>query len=167
MEQGNYSTLSLINSGFMIYLECETMSISGEVNSVMTDQHSNVILFDGVCNLCNGLVKFMFKYDQKAIFSFASLQSEVAEKLLREVGIVEVPDSVIVIHDGKALAKSDAALYIVKRLGGLFRLLLIFRILPRQLRDKLYDAIAKRRYSWFGKQEACMIPTAEQKRRFL
>ncbi|MBN8207709.1 thiol-disulfide oxidoreductase DCC family protein [Bacillus sp. NTK071] len=138
-----------------------------EVISVKKDQPKNVILFDGVCNLCNGLVKFMFKYDKKAIFSFASLQSEVAGKLLREAGVVEVPDSVIVICDGKALVKSDAALHIVKYLGGLFNLLLIFRILPRGLRDNLYDVIAKRRYKWFGKQEACMIPTPEQRSRFL
>ncbi|WP_240687947.1 thiol-disulfide oxidoreductase DCC family protein [Pseudalkalibacillus hwajinpoensis] len=130
------------------------------------NQSTNVILFDGVCNLCNGLVKFMFKYDKKAIFSFASLQSEVADKLLREARIIEAPDSVIVIRDGEALVKSEAALYIVKRLGGIFNLLLIFHIIPRGVRDKLYDVIARRRYKWFGKQEACMIPTPEQRSRF-
>ena len=151
----------------MIYLVCEMVSINNEVSSMKVDKQTNVILFDGVCNLCNGLVKFIFKYDKKAIFSFASLQSDVASKLLREVGMLDVPDSVIVIQDGKALAKSDAALYIVKQLGGMFKLLLFFRIFPRKLRDNLYDAIAKRRYNWFGKQEACMIPTREQRSRFL
>ncbi len=151
----------------MIYSVCEIVSINNEVSSMKTDQQTNIILFDGVCNLCNGLVKFMFKYDKKAIFSFASLQSEVASKLLSEVGMVDVPDSVIVIQGGNALAKSDAALYIVKQLGGIFKLFLLFRIFPRKVRDNLYDAIAKRRYSWFGKQEACMIPTREQRSRFL
>ncbi|TKD71425.1 thiol-disulfide oxidoreductase DCC family protein [Pseudalkalibacillus hwajinpoensis] len=140
--------------------------IDNEVTSVKKNQSTNVILFDGVCNLCNGLVKFMFKYDKKAIFSFASLQSEVADKLLREARIIEAPDSVIVIRDGEALVKSEAALYIVKRLGGIFNLLLIFHIIPRGVRDKLYDVIARRRYKWFGKQEACMIPTPEQRSRF-
>lgn len=128
---------------------------------------TNIILFDGVCNLCNGLVKFMFKYDKKAVFSFASLQSETAEILLKKAGLTEVPDSVIVIKEGKALVKSEAALSIIKQLGGLFKLLLVFRLFPRSIRDRLYDEVAKRRYKWFGKKESCMIPTKEQRKRFL
>ena len=128
---------------------------------------TNIILFDGVCNLCNGLVKFMFKYDKRAIFSFASLQSETAEVLLKKAGLTEVPDSVIVIKDGKALVKSEAALSIFQQLGGLFKLLLVFRLFPRSIRDRLYDEVAKRRYKWFGKKESCMIPTKEQRKRFL
>lgn len=128
---------------------------------------TNIILFDGVCNLCNGLVKFMFKYDKKAVFSFASLQSETAEILLKKAGLTEVPDSVIVIKEGKALVKSEAALSIIQELGGLFKLLLIFRLFPRSIRDRLYDEVAKRRYKWFGKKESCMIPTKEQRKRFL
>ena len=138
-----------------------------EVEKLSANQPTNVILFDGVCNLCNGLVKFMFKYDKKAIFSFASLQSDVAVKLMKDTGMVKVPDSVVVIKDGKALVKSDAALYIVKRLGGIFQIFFIFRLLPKKLRDKVYDEIAKRRYRWFGKREACMLPTEKQRRRFL
>jgi predicted DCC family thiol-disulfide oxidoreductase YuxK len=128
---------------------------------------TNIILFDGVCNLCNGLVKFMFKYDKKAIFSFASLQSETAEILLKKAGLTEVPDSVIVIKEGKALVKSEAALSIIQQLGGLFKPLLVFRLFPRSIRDRLYDEVAKRRYKWFGKKESCMIPTKEQRKRFL
>ncbi|MCA0174059.1 thiol-disulfide oxidoreductase DCC family protein [Bacillus sp. RAR_GA_16] len=128
---------------------------------------TNIILFDGVCNLCNGLVKFMFKYDKKAVFSFASLQSETAEILLKKAGLTEVPDSVIVIKEGKALVKSEAALSIIQQLGGFFKLLLVFRLLPRSIRDRLYDEVAKRRYKWFGKQESCMLPTKEQRKRFL
>jgi predicted DCC family thiol-disulfide oxidoreductase YuxK len=128
---------------------------------------TNIILFDGVCNLCNGLVKFMFKYDKKAVFSFASLQSETAEILLKKAGLTEVPDSVIVIKEGKALVKSEAALSIIKQLGGLFKLLLVFRLFPRSIRDRIYDEVAKRRYKWFGKKESCMIPTKEQRKRFL
>ncbi len=109
----------------------------------------------------------MFKYDKKAIFSFASLQSDVAIKLMKEVGLVNVPDSVVVIKEGKSLVKSDAVLYIANRLGRLFRLLVIFRLLPKRVRDKMYDEIAKRRYSWFGRREACMLPSEEQKKRFL
>lgn len=138
-----------------------------EVEEVTANQATNVILFDGVCNLCNGLVKFMFKYDKKAIFSFASLQSDVAIKLMKEAGMVNVPDSVVVIKEGKPLVKSDAALYIANRLGGLYRLLVIFRLIPKSVRDKMYDEIAKRRYNWFGRREACMLPSEEQKKRFL
>ncbi|WP_165995729.1 thiol-disulfide oxidoreductase DCC family protein [Bacillus sp. Cs-700] len=131
------------------------------------DVDTNIILFDGVCNLCNGLVKFMFKYDKKAIFSFASLQSESAQILLKKAGLTEVPDSVIVIKQGKALVKSEAVLSIIQQLEGWFKLLLVFRLFPRSIRDRLYDEIAKRRYKWFGKKESCMIPTKEQRKRFL
>ncbi len=131
------------------------------------DVDTNIILFDGVCNLCNGLVKFMFKYDKKAVFSFASLQSESAQILLIKAGLTEVPDSVIVIKEGKALVKSDAALSIIQQLGGWFKLLLVVRLFPRSIRDRLYDEVAKRRYKWFGKKESCMIPTKEQRKRFL
>ena len=131
------------------------------------DSKTNIILFDGVCNLCNGLVKFMFKYDKKAVFSFASLQSDTAKRLLHDAELTDVPDSVIVIKNGEALVKSDAALYIVKQLGGFFSLFLILRLLPLRLRDKIYDGIAKRRYKWFGKNETCMIPSKKQRERFL
>lgn len=109
----------------------------------------------------------MFKYDKKAVFSFASLQSDTAKRLLHDAELTDVPDSVIVIKNGEALVKSDAALYIVKQLGGFFSLFLVLRLLPLRLRDKIYDGIAKRRYKWFGENESCMIPSKKQKERFL
>ncbi|WP_273854014.1 thiol-disulfide oxidoreductase DCC family protein [Guptibacillus spartinae] len=131
------------------------------------NQEQNIILFDGICNVCNSLVKFMFKVDKKGIFSFASLQSDIAARLLKEAHMEEIPDSVIVIRDGQALVKSDAAIYIFKKLGGVFQLSAIAYILPRSARDRIYDGIAKRRYKLFGKREECMLPTKEQRNRFL
>lgn len=134
---------------------------------MITTDHP-VVLFDGVCNLCNGAVQFIVKRDPSAILRFASLQSDYAHKRLRELG--KDPDtlhSIIVIYQDKVLERSDAVFEIAKYLHGPWRHLTIFRGIPRRLRDALYDVVANNRYRWFGKKDQCMIPTAALKARFV
>jgi predicted DCC family thiol-disulfide oxidoreductase YuxK len=128
----------------------------------------SVILFDGVCGLCNSSVNYIIDHDYKNKFVFAALQSDIAKKLLEPHNISnEALNSIILIHEGKVYQKSDAVLIIVKRLKGISRLLLLGYIVPRFLRNILYDFVAKRRYRWFGKYDACRMPTPEMKAKFL
>lgn len=128
-----------------------------------------IILFDGVCNLCNGAVQFIIKRDKKSVFKFASLQSEIGKQLTKERGIdTELLDSIILIEPGIAYySKSTAALEIMKSFGGIWNATRLFTILPEGFRDIVYDFIAKNRYKWFGQKDACMIPSPELKSRFL
>ncbi|OQD43249.1 thiol-disulfide oxidoreductase [Croceivirga radicis] len=128
-----------------------------------------IILFDGVCNLCNGAVQFIIKRDKRSVFKFASLQSEIGKQLTKERGIdTELLDSIILIEPGIAYySKSTAALEIMKSFGGIWNLTRLFTVLPEGFRDIVYDFIAKNRYKWFGKKDACMIPTPELQSRFL
>ncbi|WP_377889007.1 thiol-disulfide oxidoreductase DCC family protein [Alkalihalobacillus sp. R86527] len=128
---------------------------------------SNIILFDGVCNLCNGFVQFMLKHDKQQVFKFASIQSTAGNQLLNDLQVHHLPDSIVVIVDDQVLVKSKAVLYICKELGGVFNLLRIVAILPVFIRDYLYDQIAKRRYILFGKKESCMLPNPKHKKRFI
>lgn len=127
-----------------------------------------IILFDGVCNLCNTAIIFVIKRDSKDRFKFAALQSERGLELVKRYGInTEVIDSIILIEEGKAYVKSTAALKIARGLSGGWPLLYGFVILPESLRNWVYDWIAKNRYKWFGKRESCMIPTPELLNKFL
>ncbi len=127
-----------------------------------------IILFDGVCNLCNGAVTYIIKRDKKNVFKFAALQSEIGQELISKFNIdTEKVDSIILIDGEKHYEKSSAALHIAKNLSGAYPLLFGFMILPKFIRNSVYDYIAKNRYKWFGKKESCMIPTAELKARFL
>ena len=127
-----------------------------------------VILFDGVCNLCNGAVNFVIKRDKNDIFRFAALQSEVGKKLLNQFQIDPIKtDSIILIDNNKAYIKSAAALRIARRLNAAYPLLYGFVIVPKLVSDRIYDFIAARRYKWFGKKEFCMIPTKELQAKFL
>ncbi|ALM19895.1 thiol-disulfide oxidoreductase [Nonlabens sp. MIC269] len=131
-------------------------------------QDKKIILFDGVCNLCNGAVVFIIKRDKKDVFRFAALQSEIGEKLLRKHQIdPEKTDSIILVDDNNAFAKAGAALRIAQELSGLWPALAILRIVPRFISNAVYDWIASNRYQWFGKKESCMIPTPELKAKFL
>jgi predicted DCC family thiol-disulfide oxidoreductase YuxK len=128
----------------------------------------NVLLFDGVCNLCNGTVQFILKRDTKKRFKFASLQSEKGQALLKEMGLpTENFDSVVYIRAGKVLQKSSAGLYILRDLGGIWAAFFPLIIFPRFIRDAVYNLLARNRYRWFGRQESCMMPTPELKERFL
>ena len=128
-----------------------------------------IILFDGVCNLCNGAVQFIIKKDKKDLFRYAALQSEIGEKLIAERGIdTSKVDSIILIEPGVAyFVKSDAALKIGQSFGGLWKGLALFTWIPKVLRDVIYDLVAKNRYRWFGRKDACMIPTPELQAKFL
>lgn len=132
-------------------------------------QNKKIILFDGVCNLCNNAVNFIIERDKEDVFRFASLQSEIGKKLTIERGIdPEALDSMILIEPGVAYyKKSTAALEISKDLFGGYSFLKHFSFLPEGFRDGIYNVIANNRYSWFGKKDACMIPSPELKAKFL
>ena len=127
-----------------------------------------VILFDGVCNLCNGFVQFVIEHDRTGRFKFASLQSDVAREFLKEAPAdFRNTDSVILLENGKFYQQSTAALRILRHLAAPWSWLYAFIILPAFLRDIVYAFIARNRYRWFGQQESCMLPTPELKGRFL
>jgi len=127
-----------------------------------------LILFDGICNLCNNSVQFIIRHDPPGYFKYASLQSAAGQGYLHKFNLpASQLHSVILIDGEKMFQKSDAALEIVKNLNGLWPALAIFKIVPRVLRDWLYDVVAKNRYVWFGKKDSCMIPTPELKSRFI
>lgn len=126
------------------------------------------LLFDGVCNLCNGSVQAVIRLDKAHQFRFASLQSDFGQGMLDHYGLSRDDiDSVILIDERGAHVKSEAALRVFGHLKGGYRLVALLRIIPRSIRDAIYDWVARNRYEWFGKQETCMIPTPELKDRFL
>ncbi len=127
-----------------------------------------IILFDGVCNLCNGVVKFAINRDVNGVLSFASLQSEAAKQLMRKYGLDERQlETFVFIEDGKAYTQSTAGLKLAKKLGGLWPLFYVFIIIPKPIRDAVYKLISRNRYRWFGKEDSCMIPSPEIRARFL
>lgn len=128
---------------------------------------SAIILFDGVCNLCNHSVQFILKRDKDQHFKFASLQSETGKQLIEKYQIEPNMKSLVLIEENQYFLKSTAALRICRNLNGLWSILIILLIIPRPLRDALYTIIANNRYKWFGKSESCMLPTTELKERFL
>ncbi len=133
-----------------------------------TDINSPILLFDGVCNLCNASVQWVIRRDPKGIFRFAPLQSETGQSLLRQSGLSsEHFDTVVLVDGDRIFTRSDAALEIARRIGGVWSLLAVFRRVPRPIRNAVYDWIARHRYRWFGKTEACMIPRPEWKKRFV
>lgn len=131
--------------------------------------NKKIILYDGVCNLCNSSVQFIIKHDKKDVFRFVALQSELGQNILRHIGIdIKNIDSIVLYQPGIAYYyKSNAALEIAKNLGGLFNLGIIFRIIPLSIGNLIYDFVARNRYKWFGKNQTCLIPTAEQTKKFL
>lgn len=128
---------------------------------------SGIILFDGECNFCNSSIQFIIKRDKKAHFTFASLQSEIGKTYREQFGISKDVDSLVLIEGERCFIKSSAALRISKKLDGRWKLFSAFLLIPPPLRNVCYDVIAKNRYKWFGKQESCMLPTTEIKKRFL
>lgn len=128
-----------------------------------------LILFDGVCNLCNDAVLKVIKNDAKNTFLFAPLQSEIGTQVIEHLHInISKIDSIILYEPGVTYEiKSNAALRIMNDFGGLWKLTRILWVFPEVLRNYIYDFIAKNRYKWFGKKESCMIPTPELKAKFL
>ena len=125
------------------------------------------VLFDGVCNLCNGFVRFVIARDPAARFRFAALSTPAAQDLLRRAGVSHPPDSIVLIEDDRVYVRSDAALRIVRRLTFPWPLAFALTTVPRPIRDAVYGFIAARRYQWFGRQETCMVPTPDLRRRFM
>ncbi|WP_407934916.1 thiol-disulfide oxidoreductase DCC family protein [Flavobacterium flavipallidum] len=132
-------------------------------------KNKKIILFDGVCNLCDSAVQFIIERDKKDIFRFVALQSELGQEICNYIGIDQkTTDSIILYEPGKAYyLKSDAAIKIAAEFHSIYTLLQIFKIFPIGIRDSIYDYIAKNRYKWYGKKEQCMIPTPELKAKFL
>lgn len=127
-----------------------------------------ILLFDGVCNLCNTFVQFVIQRDPEAVFRFAPLQSEIGRELSERAGLPLDELNTVVLYDrGRFYTHSDVALQVVRRLPGLWPLLYGFTILPKFFRDAVYNWVARNRYRWFGKRESCMMPTPDLKRRFL
>jgi len=135
----------------------------------MNIEGKKIILFDGVCNLCNGAINFIIKRDKNDVFRYASLQSEVGQKLAKERDIdTSKLDTILLIEPGMAYYhKSTAALRIARQLSGGYPLLSVFLIFPKFLRDCVYDIVSRNRYNWFGKKESCMIPTPRLKALFI
>lgn len=127
-----------------------------------------VVLFDGVCNLCNGLVQFLIQNDPKARLRFASLQSPYGQEVLRKFNLPQSNFSSFVLVEGERVyLRSSAALRIAYHLGGFWKILQVFWIVPPFIRNAVYNFIAKNRYKWFGKKTECMMPTPELQERFL
>ena len=127
-----------------------------------------VILFDGICNLCNNAVQFVLKHDKKNLFRFASLQSDFGKSILIKYGLpTDNFNSFVLILNGKAYTKSTAALSVAKMLSGPMKLLYGFIIVPAFIRNGVYNVIANNRYKWFGKKESCMLPSPDVAARFL
>ena len=128
-----------------------------------------IILFDGVCNLCNSAVQFVIQHDKKDVFRFVALQSDLGQEILKHIGINPINiDSIILYEPGIAYYyKSSAALQIAKNLDGIWHYGTIFRIIPTGISNQIYDYVAKNRYKWYGKKESCMIPSSELESKFL
>ena len=138
-----------------------------EITELPNDK--KIILFDGVCNLCNSSVQYVIQRDKKDEFRFVALQSELGQKIIKHIGIANSNiDSIILYLPGIAYYyKSSAVIEIAKSLQGFFNYGMLFRLLPNALRDVVYDYIARNRYKWYGKKESCMLPTPELKAKFL
>lgn len=132
-------------------------------------KHKKLILFDGVCNLCNTAVLYVIKRDKEKVFMFAPLQSDIGSKIIKKYNIdINKIDSILLFeHDKGLYYKSTAALKIASTLSFPTKLLSIFLLVPSFIRNVIYDYIAKRRYKWYGKQDSCMIPTPELNSKFL
>jgi len=128
----------------------------------------HVVFFDGVCNLCNGFVRFVIRRDPSGRFVFAPLQSAAAEQRLGTTVVPgSLPDTVLLFENGTLYQRSTAALRIMRGLRAPWPLLGVFLLVPPPIRDWAYDVVARRRYRWFGRREACMVPTADLAKRFL
>lgn len=145
------------------------MSNSQSSNQLDLPENKKIILFDGLCNLCDASVQFVIKHDKKDIFRFVPLQSDLGQKIIRHIGLDNKNiDSIILYEPGIAYNyKSAAALEIARNLGGIFHFGTIFKLIPNGFRNLLYDYVAKNRYNWYGKKESCMVPTFEIKSKFL
>lgn len=132
-------------------------------------KYKKLVLFDGVCNLCDASVQYIIKHDKKDLFRFTALQGELGEQILKKFNIDRTKtDSILLYSEEQGISyKSTAALKIASKLGFPINLMSIFLIVPAFIRNWVYDYIAKNRYKWYGKKDECMIPTPELKSKFL
>lgn len=131
-------------------------------------ENKKIILFDGVCNLCDSSVQFIIKHDKKDVFRFVALQSELGQKIIEYIGINSTIDSMILYLPMTAYyTKADAVLLIAKELSGSVSFLYYLRYTPKLIKNSIYDFIAKKRYKWYGKKENCMIPIPDILNKFL
>jgi len=138
------------------------------VNTMTASPPDNIILFDGVCNLCTSSVQFIIRHDKSAVFRFVPIQSERGRGICRACGLdPEDIQTFLVLRNGRAYARSDAAFEVIEQFGGLWRLFLMFKVVPAGLRDWIYAFIANNRYRWFGRRETCMCPSEDINQRFL
>ena len=136
--------------------------------SIQPDRDGAVIVFDGVCVLCNGWVRFLLRHDRRGRYRFAAMQGESGRALLVAHGLdADDPASFLLIEENAAWTDTDAIVRVLSGLGGAWRLAALLRVLPRGVRDRLYRGIARNRYRMFGRHERCMIPAPEQAARFL
>lgn len=133
----------------------------------MKEERMNIILFDGICNLCNTSVSFIIKRDKEALFRFAALQSETGKTLLQKYGIAEEQEATLFyLRNNDCLSRSTAVIYILKDLGGIWKCFYPLIYLPNRVRDAIYSFISRNRYRLFGKRNKCMMPTSDLKDRF-
>lgn len=132
-------------------------------------KNKKIVLFDGVCNLCDSTVQLLIRKDKNDVFRFVALQSDLGNEITKYIGVdTAVVDSIIVYEPGVAYyVKAEAAIQIAKSIGGIYSFLGIFSVFPNWLKNFGYDLIARNRYRWFGKKESCMMPTEEIKNKFL
>ncbi len=134
----------------------------------MSSNNEGIVLFDGVCNLCNGLVKFIIKNDKPGRIKFAALQSLFSKNLMTGIGLnPQNFNSVVYISGTSYYTKSAAILTMFRDMGGGWKIMFVFKIIPRFIRDYIYDLVGRNRYRLFGKRDSCMIPTPEIRSRFL
>lgn len=128
----------------------------------------DVLIFDGVCNLCARSVRFILDHEADQTLRFMPLQSPAGTRLIRELGLdPNDAKTFVLIADGKAYVKSDAAIRLSRYLRGPWKLLRMIKIIPRRIRDSVYDVVAPRRYRWFGRRDSCMVPTLQFRARFI
>lgn len=126
-----------------------------------------IIFYDGACSFCHRGVAFIVKRDKSQVFSFASLQSDVAKDLLMHAQVPHDVDSIVLLEGNRTYIKSTAVFKICRHLRGLWKLGVVFLVLPKVFRDLCYDIVAKNRYKWFGKSKRCALPPKEARKRFL
>lgn len=132
------------------------------------EYNNPIILFDGVCNMCSGIVLFVIKRDPEGIFRYAPLQSQAGKSLLERFNLpIDELHSLILVEGDRCYKKSTAALRVAKRMKGLWPVLYPLVLVPRPIRDFIYDLIARNRYRWFGRRDECLAPTPDVRSRFL
>ncbi|WP_321168764.1 thiol-disulfide oxidoreductase DCC family protein [Salinigranum salinum] len=146
----------------------EARGTTAEVDLARVLDDGPVLFFDGVCNLCNGAVQFVVDHDPRGRIRFASLQSDVGRAVLDRLDLPRDDlETVVLVEGTRAYTRSAASIRVCELLGGVYRLASVGWVVPRGVRDRLYDVVAEHRYQWFGRKDQCMVPTPELRSRFV